>query len=48
MPRVRDVASLLVGLGEVKATQRGAVVDPLTVTGPIRLTALPGTPTLGI
>ena len=37
MPKVRDVAADLLARGEIAVTQRGAPVDPLTATGPIRL-----------
>lgn len=42
MPRIREVAALLCQLGELKVTQRGRSVDPLTAKGPIRFTALSG------
>ena len=37
MEPVRRVAARLVEAGEVEMTQQGRVVDPATVTGPVRL-----------
>lgn len=39
MPLVRDVAADLIGSGLIVCTQKGAVVDIRTATGPIRLRA---------
>nr|WP_271211175.1 DUF3253 domain-containing protein [Rhodococcus wratislaviensis]GLK36951.1 hypothetical protein GCM10017611_38100 [Rhodococcus wratislaviensis] len=37
MEPVREAARRLVGAGEVEVTQRGAVVDPGSARGPIRI-----------
>ncbi|GAA4552319.1 DUF3253 domain-containing protein [Pseudonocardia xishanensis] len=37
MDEVRDAARGLVATGEVEVTQGGAVVDPATARGPIRI-----------
>ena len=37
MEPARGAARRLVGAGQVEITQGGQVVDPLTVTGPIRI-----------
>jgi hypothetical protein len=37
MPDARRVAARLVADGRIEVTQRGAVVDPATATGPVRL-----------
>ena len=37
MQPVRDAASRLVRQGEVEVTQKGTVVDVLTVRGPVRI-----------
>jgi hypothetical protein len=37
MPEVRAVAARLADQGQIVVTQRGAVVDALTVRGPLRL-----------
>ncbi|UBF28135.1 DUF3253 domain-containing protein [Kovacikia minuta CCNUW1] len=36
MPEVRSVGAELVKSGDIEATQRGKVVDPLKTKGPIR------------
>ena len=43
MPRVRAVAARLVGEGRLRATRKGAPVDPQAPGGPIRLSAPPET-----
>ena len=37
MGPAREAAARLVAAGEVEVTQRGALVDPLTVRGPVRI-----------
>ena len=37
MPVVREVAKQLASEGQVQVTQRGEPVDPVDVTGPIRI-----------
>lgn len=42
MPQIRDVARRLQHQGRIRITQRGEVVDPAVVAGPIRLGLLEG------
>jgi hypothetical protein len=37
MEMVRDAARRLVEMGKIEITQKGQVVDPLSIKGPIRL-----------
>jgi len=41
MPEIRAVAARLAAAGELRVTQRGRPVDPLTARGPIRLSRPP-------
>ena len=44
MQPAREAAARLAGAGAVEVTQRGAVVDPLTARGPVRVRRPAGAP----